>query len=399
MLLSVGLVILFIASAVITIPALIQHPEQFMGQTWSLAQVEAILAPLGISGGWLVWSRLLMEIAFAATAFLVAAAIFFYQPKDRFSDIVAFWLVLHGAFSGTFSNALALLHPALAPLMRGLLMAGWFGLFLLSYVFPTGTFIPRWTRLVLPLFAGVFVLYVPSYMLGLSEPSPVAGNFLLALAFGGLLAQGYRYARVSSPIERRQARLVWFAIAARVAYVLVISIPAVRELQSSASLGGLVSQVGLGLITYTISALLPIAVGVAILRYRLWDIDPLLNRALVYGGLTLFIVGSYVLLVGGIGLLIGAQGISPLLSILATGLIAILFQPLRERLQRAVNQLIYGERDEPYQVLVRLGRRLEAAIDPTAALALTVETVAQALKLPYAAITDARAGQTQPMTA
>jgi signal transduction histidine kinase len=392
-LLSGLLVMIFLASAVISIPELILRPGQSMGDSWSRAQLEAILSPLGIPAGWLVWSRLLMEIGFAATAFLVAAAIFANPPKDRFSDYVAFWLVMHGGFSGMFATTVAALHPALAPITRGLLMAGWFGLFLLAYVFPTGAFVPRWTVIVLPLFAAAFALYIPSYGLGLGEPAPVLGGLLLALAFGGLLAQGYRYARVSSPVERQQARLVWFAIAARVGYVLVISIPAVRQLHAGASLAGLALQVFLGLLTYSIAALLPVAVGVAILRYRLWDIDPLLNRALVYGGLSLFIVGSYGLLVGGIGLLVGAQGVSPLLSILTTGLIAILFQPLRERLQRTANRLIYGQRDEPYQLLARLGRRLESAMDPASALALTVETIAQALKLPYAAITAVQPGQ------
>jgi signal transduction histidine kinase len=73
--------------------------------------------------------------------------------------------------------------------------------------------------------------------------------------------------------------------------------------------------------------------------------------------------------------------------LLATGLVAVLFQPLHVRLQRIVNRLIYGERDEPYAVLARLGSRLEATLIPEAVLPTVVQTVAQALKLPYAAIT------------
>src|SRR5207244_6547729 len=73
-------------------------------------------------------------------------------------------------------------------------------------------------------------------------------------------------------------------------------------------------------------------------------------------------------------------------SLLGTGLVAVLFQPLRERLQRGVNRLLYGQRDEPYAVLSRLGRRLEAALVPEAILPGLVETVAQALKVPYAAV-------------
>jgi len=77
---------------------------------------------------------------------------------------------------------------------------------------------------------------------------------------------------------------------------------------------------------------------------------------------------------------------SPAAFLFATGLISVLFQPLRTRLQRVINRLIYGERDEPYAVLSRLSRRLEATLAPEAVLPTIVETVAQALKLPYAAI-------------
>src|SRR5260370_11309338 len=75
------------------------------------------------------------------------------------------------------------------------------------------------------------------------------------------------------------------------------------------------------------------------------------------------------------------------IALLATGLVAVLFQPLRNRLQRLVNRLMYGERDEPYRIISRLGQRLEATLSPEAVLPTIVETVAQALKLPYAAIT------------
>lgn len=123
----------------------------------------------------------------------------------------------------------------------------------------------------------------------------------------------------------------------------------------------------------------------AILRYRLFDIDIIINRALVYGALTAFVVGSYIGIVGYLGALLQVTDrLFP--SLIATGVVAVLFQPLRERVQRGVNRLLYGERDEPYAVLTRLGQRLHATLDPDAVLPTIVETVATALKLPYAAI-------------
>jgi signal transduction histidine kinase len=129
----------------------------------------------------------------------------------------------------------------------------------------------------------------------------------------------------------------------------------------------------------------PIFTYIAIVRYNLYDINVVINRTLVYGALTVLIVGIYVVAVGGLGALFQARG-DLSISLLATGLVAVLFQPLRGRLQRDVNRLMYGERDDPYAVTSRLGRRLEAALAPESVLSTIAETVAQALKLPYAAI-------------
>jgi signal transduction histidine kinase len=129
----------------------------------------------------------------------------------------------------------------------------------------------------------------------------------------------------------------------------------------------------------------PIAVGIAILKYRLYEIDLIINRTLVYGALTVSVVGIYVLVVGYLGALVQTGG-NLFISLLATGLVAMLFQPLRDRLQRSVNRLMYGERDDPYAVVSRLGQRLEATIAPEDVLLTIVGTIREALKLPYAAI-------------
>ena len=129
----------------------------------------------------------------------------------------------------------------------------------------------------------------------------------------------------------------------------------------------------------------PVFTYIAILRYHLYDIDLLINRTLVYGSLSAGVAGIYVLAVVGIGALFQAQG-NLGVSLLATGVVALLFQPLRGRLQREVNRLMYGERDDPSAVTSRLGRRIEATLAPEAVLPTVVETIAQALKLPYAAI-------------
>jgi signal transduction histidine kinase len=135
----------------------------------------------------------------------------------------------------------------------------------------------------------------------------------------------------------------------------------------------------------------PVFTYIAILRYHLYDIDVVINRTLVYGALSACVVLIYVLAVVGLGALFQARGAFGV-SLLATGLVAVLFAPLRDRLQRAVNRLLYGERDDPYAVVSRLGERLEATLTPDAVLPTIVESVKDALKLPYAAIALPRDG-------
>jgi signal transduction histidine kinase len=130
---------------------------------------------------------------------------------------------------------------------------------------------------------------------------------------------------------------------------------------------------------------IPVAIGMSVLKYRLYDVDVVINRTLVYGALSACIVAFYALAVGALGAAFRAQG-DLAISLVATGVAAVLFQPLRQRLQRGVNRLMYGERDDPYAVLARLGRRLEATLTPDTVLPTIVHTVREALKLPYVAI-------------
>ena len=127
---------------------------------------------------------------------------------------------------------------------------------------------------------------------------------------------------------------------------------------------------------------LPLGVAAGILLDRLFDIDVVVNRALVYGGLTLGVVAVYVAVTTAIGMVVGTDhGFG--ISLLATGIAALAALPLRDLLQRSVNRLMYGQRDEPWRAMRRLGQRLELAADPDRAFPVIVETIAEALRLPY----------------
>jgi signal transduction histidine kinase len=143
---------------------------------------------------------------------------------------------------------------------------------------------------------------------------------------------------------------------------------------------------------------IPIAAGIAILRRGLFDIDLVINRTLVYGLLTVIVAAAYVLVVTGAGALLDVEG-GLLLPRLATGIVAVAFQPLRERIQLGVNRLLYGDRDDPYAVLSRLGQRLENTLAPEEILPAIVRTMTEALRLPYAAIILHGASAPQPAAA
>jgi hypothetical protein len=123
-----------------------------------------------------------------------------------------------------------------------------------------------------------------------------------------------------------------------------------------------------------------------VIRYRLWDINPIINRTLVYGAVSFLTIAFYILTVGGFALYFHNNETNLVTSFIATGVVAFLFEPLRQQLQRAVNRFMYGERDDPATVLIRLSQRLESALAPDSVLQTIVESLAQTLRLPYAAI-------------
>jgi len=132
--------------------------------------------------------------------------------------------------------------------------------------------------------------------------------------------------------------------------------------------------------------LMPVAIGIAVLRYRLYEIDILLNRAVLYGSLTAGVAAVYLAVVVVAHSLFGVQGRGLAVQIIATVLAAAALWPLHDRVQRRVDRLFYGDRGVPYEALARLGRRIEEAADTETALNSVVKTIADSLRLPYAAL-------------
>ena len=205
------------------------------------------------------------------------------------------------------------------------------------------------------------------------------GFVLLVTGFAGSVAAFLVRFRRSQGIEKEQMK--WLVYALGLLATIFIGILLLRFVLPGS---GMLAELSITLTNLTILGI-ALAAAIAILRYRLYDIDLIINRTLVYGALTTGVIGIYVLVVGAVGLLF-QQTNNLFVSLLATALAALLVQPLRERLQRAVNRLMYGDRDDPYALLSGLDRRLEASLSPETTLPIVVEAIAQALKLPYVAV-------------
>lgn len=258
---------------------------------------------------------------------------------------------------------------------------------LLLLVFPDGHLpSPTWRPVAAFAMAGLLIgagglavaaWDVPGVLVDLDAPrTPLAIGALRIARAGLLMLIASLLAAVASLVVRfrrsggdTRQQLKWLAVGGGLIPIAVVveiaGVPHVAEVVAATAV--------------------PSTATMAILKHRLYDIDLFLNRSLVYATLTLLVVSAYVAVATATGALL-ADRISWVPPVVAAAVIALAFQPVREWIQRRANRLLYGDRDDPYAVLSRLGRRLEQSMDPTGVLSNVVEAVTEALQLPYAAI-------------
>ena len=310
----------------------------------------------------------LMSISFSTVGALIVAR----RPENRigwiFCFIGALWTL--GMFGDAYDE-----HPSLPgaefsaqPSGGWVFAVGPAATFMLL-LFPDGRLLSRRWRPVAWL-AGISIIAV-AIALSLEDAGYVTGGIaglaiaaLLASALASVASLVVRFRR-SRGLERQQ--LKWFTSAAALTIVLwLAAIPEWEgaEVVRSAFLASM--------------ALIPVAAGIAILRYRLYDIDVVINKAVVFGALAAFITAVYVAIVVGVSALVGTAGDPNLvLSIAATAVVAVAFQPARERAQRFANRLVYGKRATPYEVLAEFSGQAAATVASEEVLPKIARTIAE----------------------
>ncbi len=323
-----------------------------------------------------VGSYLTLTVVLASLASLVwigAGLVICWRKSDDWMGLLAaFGLIMYGlAISPQLylMNVLSGMHALWrwSVVFEGLL--GWGSLGLVLILFPNGRFVPRWMRWVFL----VFVVFLVAWGLPSNSPfSTVQWPYLftwltLGFFFAPISVQLYRYWHPSSLIEQQQTRLVVFAIVISMLADVGFASSLVRTALAQLGLtGSAYAFMSTGLYSLTLY-LFPLAMGIAVLRYRLWDIDILINRTWVYGTLTVSLALVYVGLVIGlqslVRLITGQVSQSPVIIVASTLAIYALFQPLRHRIQATIDRRFYRRKYDAAKIVAAFSATLRQEVD------------------------------------
>ena len=337
----------------------------------------AQLAARGFSLDAYALLRVGFRLVFGLVPITLGLLIFARRRGEPIALLVSFFL-LSWVTLGEGVGVLAATYPAFRIPSEIIELLSTVSLPLFFGLFPNGRMVPRLYWLVVAYFG---VGYFVQTTLGLDNSSNPLGSFWtwtgwLAVMFGGVAAQIYRYRRVSSPAEKQQTRWVLFGLGA--IPVFLLSAFAYMAITGDATIGTTAdADLPRRFAFLAISALafqvVFLSIGMAILRSKLFDIDVIIRKTLVYSALTVLLAlvyfGSVVLLQRLFGTLTGVAQ-SPLAVVVSTLVIAALFTPLRRRIQDAIDRRFYRKKYDAQRVLAQFA---VTARDETDLDALTVE--------------------------
>ena len=315
----------------------------------------------GLSLSSVAMYKVILDTGSVLVCCALGGLIFWRRSSDRMALFCAFMLVLFGGagYTSILQDTLAPLSAAWLVLVNILDLFGQSSFMIFFFLFPSGQFVPRWTRWI----AACVVLYWISTLL-FTNGQGLWSN----LVFGTLLlcvvgTQVYRYLYVSTSRERQQTKWVVFGLSIGIAgFLLVLILINIFPHAHSSILETLVGSTFI----YGFLLLIPISIAVAILRSRLYDIDVIINKALVYGLLTVLLAAVYAGLIIGLESLFGLisrQGAQPPVIVVSTITIYTLFQPLRGRIQHVIDRRFYRRKYDAARTLAQFNATLRNEVD------------------------------------
>jgi hypothetical protein len=329
------------------------NPEHFFpGNGWTTAQVHTALDQLG----WPVTAPAYVEMVRWSLMLLVGAILgllLLWRKSDSLFSLYLAFVFINLIAGDPFFTPVQEKVPALHLYTDFMSGAGWQFYFIVLYLFPDGKPVPGWTRWAVAgwlAYLGVYAIVGNVFFLPYKN---IVNPAFSVLALSALASQVYRYFRRSGPIQRQQTRWV-LAVMVLLICFLVFAMLWGFQSPSGENLGAsLVLAEATLVIFMLLIVLFPIAITFAIFRYRLWDIDLVIRRTLLYAALTALLGLVYFGLVTLLQtLFVGASGQQSTLALVVSTLaIAAMFNPLRRRIQQTIDRRFFRQKYDTGQAL------------------------------------------------
>jgi hypothetical protein len=327
-------------------------------------QLLQALLSIGLSARAFAILGTIFNVITAAIWYGVGFLIFWRRSDDWLALLAAFVLVMFNVTDLSNNNApytLALVYPDLSLPLSLMSFLGGISLGMFFLLFPGGRLVPRWMWLIMLLFI------IQEFFDNFNVANAPGWLKLLVyfVTFGSIIySQIYRYRRVSTPLQRQQTK--WIILGLAVAIGIIIGILAITFLIPSNvnfnSLAGLIVTI---IIWPAALLLIPLSIGFSILRYRLYDIDLLINRTLVYASLSAILALVYIGLIFALQYLL--RGIisqnNDVAIVISTLAIAALFQPLRHRIQAIIDRRFYRRKYDAAKIVEAFSATLRNEVD------------------------------------
>ena len=387
---SVLALVIYIAGTPVYFAQLISSGNHCLVDCPTLANIRDLHA-LGISTTTYAAYQVAINLLFAVTYFVVAALIFWRKSDDPMALLASFSLVALGASFPSIPSALAAVHPAWqvpVTIVGNEDVLAFPSLIVFFFLFPNGRFVPRWTIWMAIAFVALFelVVFFPASSISFSNwPELLIAVCVPPVVFGSLVfAQVYRYRHVSTRLERQQTKWIVYGMAVALLGFLILGylVPAILKLFNSLQSVGLLPYTLLITAIFLVLLLIPLSLALAILRYRLWDVDVLINKTLVYGTLTGTLVAVYVVCVLALQALL--RGLfhqnSEVAIVVSTLLVAAMFQPLRKRVQALIDRRFYRRKYDAARTLAAFSSTLRNEVELNLLSEQLVEVVQETMQ-------------------